>query len=157
MTDQGNSSGAGYLYVRDRPLDPPPGAGLISPDDCAHEAFAVRAEVNRIVDVVGEAGRAIGYDLELAVDCLGCLTPFEFVGLPMGLSPRHPTGSVDQLVMTAPCRPHGSPPAFGFDRPGFSIEVFVADPDPDHPRSSGSGSAILNGTPCDRDTWHPAP
>lgn len=120
---------AGYLGVRDRPLGRPPGVKRRSPDGCPHEEFAVRADVNRINDVDGPAGKLIGFDLELAVDCLACLTPFEFLGLPMGMSPAHPTSSVDGLTLTAPVRPYGSPPEWGLDRPGFSVEVWVADDD----------------------------
>lgn len=118
---------AGYLGVRDRPLGRPPGVPARSPDGCPHEEMAIRADINRINDVPGPAGKLIAFDLELAVDCVACMTPFEFLGLPMGMSPRQPTGTFDGLTMTAPVRPHGSPPDWGLNRPGLSVEMWVAD------------------------------
>lgn len=119
---------AGYHGVRSNPLHRPPGVAQLDPSACPHEAFAVRADVNRVTDNDGTA--VIGFDLEIAVDCVACMSPFEFVGLPLGLSPARPTGTFDGLIMTAPCRPYGSLPDWGLDRPGFSVEMFVADDGP---------------------------
>lgn len=118
---------AGYYGVRDKPLHRPPGVPALPAAECPHEAFAVRADINRVTDVDGPDGKVIGYDLEIAVDCVACMTPFEYMGLPLGMSPAHPTGTFDGLMLTAPVRPYGSHPDFGLSRPGFKVEMFVAD------------------------------
>lgn len=122
----------GYEGPRQRIVGRPPGVPVRSPDACPHEHLQVRADVNRIVadGLEGEAALTadpIAFDLEIALDCIACSTPFHFMGLPIGLSPAHPTSSLDGMTMTAPMRPAGSPPGFGLNRPGYSINVYTED------------------------------
>jgi hypothetical protein len=121
----------GHEGVRSHALQRPPEVPALQPDTCPHEHVAVRADMNRVTGglVADLAAPVIGYDLEIAVDCVACGTPFEFLGLPPGLSPRYPTGTFDGLTMSAPLRPYGSPPEWGLDRPGFSVEVWQANND----------------------------
>lgn len=137
----------GYEGVRSRPFDRPPGVDYRAPEDCPHEAFAVRADVNRLSDVDG--GPIVAIDVELAVDCVACLTPMVFRGLPVGLSPHYPTTSYDGMTMTAPLVPK---PAtwdtperdlgdFGLDRPGYTVTVWTPE-DGDQPVGTHAGGRI---------------
>lgn len=105
------------------------------PDRCPHPDFAARVEVNRLTKEDG--GPIAGYSADITVDCIGCGTPFEWMGLRPGLLPDRPMGSLDGLTMSAPLRPAGSPEVFGLDLPGYSVEAFVAEPDGDSEVAGG--------------------
>jgi hypothetical protein len=67
-------------------------------DDCKHEDFAANVAVSRLEDIGGFAA-------DVTVWCANCNLPFQFLGLPGGLSPDRCTTSVDQLEARLPIAP----------------------------------------------------
>jgi hypothetical protein len=97
------------------------------PQPCEHMNFDILAEVNRLVDTEESPPRAFYVDLK--VWCQDCSEPFVWMGLPAGLSPAHPTVSVNGFEMRAPVRPGSSASDFGLGGPGFSVAVLVPGPE----------------------------
>src|SRR5260370_19509987 len=79
------------LWRRGYPLPDglPPASG--DPADCEHWAFGARVEVNRLTQV--DDGPVTGYSADIRIQCVECGLPFEFIGLPAGLSPSVATTS----------------------------------------------------------------
>lgn len=77
---------------------------MIDPDKaCPHETFQVDATVNRITD--GDFGPVSGYIVDVAVRCVDCNEPFQFLGISPGVDPTEPRASVDSLEARLPIRP----------------------------------------------------
>lgn len=90
---------------------------------CVHLNFAVQANVNRLFDkdeVNTEVLLADSYSMDLYVECADCGKKFMFFGAPVGLDPRHPCMSVDQLELRVPICPEGESPTIL--SPGFTIK-----------------------------------
>ena len=91
----------------------------IDPDrPCPHEVFEAFVEVNRILGDRADP-EPIGFAAEVGVKCGQCDEPFLWVGAPYGLSPEHPTSSIDRLILNAPLRPAG--PDFEMVMPGYAV------------------------------------
>lgn len=88
---------------------------------CEHVDFAVFVDVARITD--GDDGPVTSYSATVLVECSACGEPFEWIGPPVGLSPRYPTVSVDGTGLRAPLRPRSAPSGFGESGPGFRVTV----------------------------------
>jgi len=73
------------------------------PAICQHEHFAAHVEVNRLTDA--EGGPVTGYAADITVRCAACGQPFEWIGVPGGLSPGQPMCSVDRTELRAPIHP----------------------------------------------------
>jgi hypothetical protein len=86
---------------------------------CEHEDFEVYAVVNRISK--DEGGPISHYNAEIKVRCRHCETLFEFVGLPLGVSPYRPTVSMDGFEMRVPITPMGVPVPKGL--PEMSVKM----------------------------------
>ncbi len=104
---------------------------------CTHDDFA--ATVNVIL--IGEhdpgnpnPGQPRGYQAEIRVCCLGCQSPFVFVGAPAGLSFAGPMVSPDGTELRAPMRPGTASDSFGRDLPGYHINASIPDD-----RAAGEG------------------
>jgi hypothetical protein len=98
-------------------------------EPCAHETVEASVEFTRLTLV--EDGPVVGYQSSIHVACKGCKEPFEWIGLPVGLSPRLPMVSVDGLELRAPLRPVSSPPGFGEAGAGFTVAHYEAVDDGD--------------------------
>lgn len=84
---------------------------------CPHENFACQCDVARMSKDIG--GPITDYHMDMRLECADCGTPFEFMGLPHGISPDKPMGSPDNKEARMPIRPAGSH-GRGF-WPGFTI------------------------------------
>lgn len=92
----------------------------IDPDrPCPHENMAADVDVNRLTD--DEDGPVVAYVADIRVRCIDCDEPFRWIGVPAGMSPRHPMVSVDETELHAPMRPASSDPDFGLGIPGFAV------------------------------------
>jgi hypothetical protein len=89
--------------------------------DCPHERFEANVEVNRLAPAEGRPPTS--YSADVRVWCADCEEPFEWVGAPVGLSPRAPAVSVDGRELRAPLRPASAPAGFGETGPGFHITI----------------------------------
>ncbi len=69
---------------------------------CEHPGFKASVEVGRLTD---GAGNVHAFTADVRVECAVCGLPFEFMGMPEGLSPSVPTRSVDGLEARLPIQP----------------------------------------------------
>lgn len=86
---------------------------------CVHDDFQTYVAIQRVQENPG--GPVIAFSAELQIECIPCGEKFRFTGLPAGVSPAHPTVSVDEMTLYAPIRPASADPDFGMGIPGFSI------------------------------------
>lgn len=87
---------------------------------CAHENFAVEADVNRLSTEDG--GPITRYELDVRVKCTDCGKPFRFLGLPMGLDLSGAAVSVDGKEARLAIYPAGEHhPSDADAPPGFRI------------------------------------
>lgn len=86
---------------------------------CAHEDFAVFADVARLTKV--EGGPVTGYSADLKIECVQCGERFVFIGLPPGINPRGATGSMDGVEARLPIRPSSAPEGWGEDNLSVSV------------------------------------
>lgn len=90
------------------------------PAPCVHLVFEADVVVNRLT--AGDpTGPASAFHAEVRVRCADCSEPFQWIGLPIGLSPREATVDVSGRELRAPLRPVSSPPGFGEDGPAFHV------------------------------------
>ena len=68
--------------------------------ECRHEDFVANVAVNRLEDTGGFAA-------DITIRCAECQKPFQFLGLPGGLSPDKPTVSADCPEARMPIAPLG--------------------------------------------------
>lgn len=95
---------------------------MMNPDrPCPHPDFTASVAVNRLTD----DGQVTAYIADITVNCVVCYEPFRWIGVPAGLSGRHPTVSVTETELRAPLRPASSDPDFGLGIPGFAIRQVV--------------------------------
>jgi hypothetical protein len=87
---------------------------------CPHEQFEAVVEVNRLTASDGDP-TVVGYSADVLVACAGCGEKFRWCGVPAGMSPAHPTCSVDEMTLCAPLRPASADPDFGLGVPGYAI------------------------------------
>jgi len=81
---------------------------------CDHPSFEGHIAVNRLVDI----GR---FAADISIVCAVCGLPFRFMGLPGGLSPDHPTISVDGTEARLPLMPAGSSRGSLVRYPDFTV------------------------------------
>lgn len=72
-------------------------------DNCKHERFMTESKVTRLTDV--EGGEVTGYSIDIQVHCSDCMKPFQFIGLPMGMSPTYPTTCPEGVEARMPIKP----------------------------------------------------
>ena len=94
-------------------------------ETCAHQNFAVKADVGRI-NKDGN-GPIVAYICDLHVWCRDCDQQFEFFGLPNGMSFYRPTVSIDGKEAHFPLVIPGTQPPSGLA--GFSVTHTVFDED----------------------------
>lgn len=88
-------------------------------EPCQHEAFEATVEVNRLMKA--SDGPVTGYSASVTIWCADCREPFQWIGVPIGLSPRSPAVSLDGRELRAPLRPASARPGFGEDGPSFHL------------------------------------
>jgi hypothetical protein len=93
--------------------------------DCKHEDFKVLANIARCTRSDDDPTVVVFY-LGLRVWCMNCRKPFEFVGLPMGLTPGQPRCSVDGEEARMPIKHVGE--SMPIDIAGFGVEFHEAWP-----------------------------
>lgn len=72
---------------------------------CLHRNFVADVKVNRLTDG-GESPESLsGFTADLEIYCADCYMPFEFIGMPIGVSPTYPTTNVDKVEARIPIRP----------------------------------------------------
>lgn len=76
---------------------------------CKHEQFYCTANVFRLHEEDDETKDVKSYSMDVKVHCVQCGTPFEFIGLPLGLSPHQPMASFDATEARMPIRPSNKP------------------------------------------------
>lgn len=91
--------------------------------DCKHENFRVQANIARCQRNDDDPTIVVFY-CELTVFCTDCNVPFEFIGLPMGLSPGQPMCSVDGQEARMPIKPVGE--SMPIDVAGFGVKFHSA-------------------------------
>lgn len=99
------------------------------PKDCKHGEFRIGAEIGRILkdgqDSSDPNEEPAYYSASIRVRCQHCGDPFEFVGLPFGFSPYHPTVSIDGQVLSISVMPVGVAVQPGLA--GFKVTQTVFD------------------------------
>lgn len=90
---------------------------------CVHENFRVVANIARCTRS-DEDPTVVAYYCELTVKCTVCDRPFEFIGLPMGMSPGEARCSVDGQEARMPIKPVGE--TMPLDVMGFGVEFHEA-------------------------------
>jgi hypothetical protein len=78
---------------------------LKRPEDCCHKEFFASFNVARITADGTEESAVSAYYADITIKCLGCDTPFHFVGLPAGLSYRQPMCDPFGIELRAPILP----------------------------------------------------
>jgi hypothetical protein len=90
---------------------------------CKHESFQAVASIARCTRSDDDPTVVVFY-CELTIKCTVCDKPFEFIGLPMGLSPGKPMCSVNGQEARLPIKPVGE--VMPMDVMGFGIEFHEA-------------------------------
>ena len=82
---------------------------------CNHKNFTAQVNVYRMhegvnIDEILKAGAVeepeiTSYTTDIKIQCADCGMPFQFLGLPMGVSPTFPTRSMDGLELRQPIKP----------------------------------------------------
>ena len=88
---------------------------------CEHLNFAANVAVNQITD--GEGGKVEAFCADIHIECIDCHLPFQFIGLPLGVSFDKPMMEVDGLEARLPIAPQGEiPHPLGSKIRGFEIK-----------------------------------
>jgi hypothetical protein len=91
--------------------------------ECQHMNFEARANISRCQRSETDP-TIMAYFCELTVRCTLCGAPFEFIGLPMGLSPGGPRCSVDGHEARLPIKPKGE--VMPLDVVGYDVQFHQA-------------------------------
>ena len=75
---------------------------------CEHINFEANVAVGRITD--GEGGAVKNYVADIHISCKDCHKPFQFIGMPLGVSYEKPMMEVDGLEARLPIAPQGEIP-----------------------------------------------
>lgn len=76
--------------------------------ECVHAAFESNVKVFRLTN--SETGKVEAFSAAVRITCTDCGAQFQFQGIPPGLTPEHPTVSIDCLEANLPIVPAGSAP-----------------------------------------------
>lgn len=87
---------------------------------CKHENFRAQVDVNRLSKT--EGGPITHYSADVRIKCAQCGTPFEFMGLPVGLNAYGVAVDLEGTELRAAIKPLNGPmPPAGL--PGFSVRI----------------------------------
>lgn len=81
---------------------------IINPKNCPHIHFVAKTNVirlNKDKKGAGPDSPADAFAAEVEIKCTDCGTPFQFMGVEVGYSPKKPTGSADYTQLRAPIAP----------------------------------------------------
>ena len=92
---------------------------------CPHLNFNCFVDVNRISGKDAEPEKVVAYTADIRIECRNCGQPFEFFGLPFGLSFYRPTVSLDNRQLRVPLVLPGTEPPSGLA--GFAVTHTVFD------------------------------
>jgi len=70
---------------------------------CEHKDFNATVEVHRLTR--GEGGEVYAYSADIRIQCKECGLPFEFPGLPGGISSSEARVSIDCQTLNVPLKP----------------------------------------------------
>jgi hypothetical protein len=73
--------------------------------DCLHKSFFAQVNIARITADGTEDGPASHFYADVTIKCVECETPFHFVGVNGGLSPREPRCDPFAVELRAPIKP----------------------------------------------------
>jgi len=76
--------------------------------DCKHLVFSANVVVNRLLDD-NDQTKVANYIADLTVKCNDCGLPFEFIGIPGGVSFHQPAVGIDRLEARLPIVPSTDP------------------------------------------------
>lgn len=76
--------------------------------DCQHMNFECRASIGRLTADT-DPDMIVGYMADIHVTCADCGLPFEWMGIPGGVSGSQPRVSFDSTELRAPIRPSSDP------------------------------------------------
>lgn len=79
----------------------------MEPKDCPHEQFFAKVDVFRLKADTDE--HIVGYSADIKINCSQCGQAFQFIGVPMGISPAQPMTDFDCEELRAPIRPSTAP------------------------------------------------
>ena len=91
------------LWRRGYPLPDGLQPAHLDPASCDHQAFGAHVEVSRLSAT--DDGQVTGYSADIRISCVECGLPFEFIGLPAGLSLACAMTSLAGDELRAPIRP----------------------------------------------------
>lgn len=97
----------------------------IDPASCPHMNHNIYASIARIQKSDAEPETIIAYTADIRIECHECRQPFEFIGLPNGMSYYRPTVSINGLELRAPIAIPGTRPPEGMA--GFTVTHQVFD------------------------------
>lgn len=97
----------------------------VNRETCPHMNHSVFASVGRIQKSDLEPETIVAYTADIKIQCRDCGQPYEFLGLPNGMSFYQPTVSIDGLELRAPLAIPGTRPPEGMA--GFSVTHQVFD------------------------------
>lgn len=69
---------------------------------CEHKNFKSNVKVGRLTN---EEGKVTGYHASVEIHCTECMTPFQFMGLPLGINPSYPTTDIEGIELRQPIKP----------------------------------------------------
>lgn len=75
--------------------------------ECEHMNFESNVSVGRITD---DKGIVRNYVADIHIKCVDCQIPFQFIGMPLGVSYDKPMMEVDGLEARLPIAPQGEIP-----------------------------------------------
>jgi hypothetical protein len=89
-------------------------------NNCPHENFSAKVDVNRITR--GDDGPVYAFAADVAIKCADCGQPFVFLCPDGGVLPDRPAVSVDAQEIRLPLAPADAPEDFMMDM-GFTVKV----------------------------------
>lgn len=76
--------------------------------NCTHKNFETTTKVTRLT--AGDLSEEItGYQADIRIFCADCGLPFQFRGVPAGISLEKPAANFDWTEMSVPIMPHVDP------------------------------------------------
>lgn len=90
------------------------------PEDCKHENFQCKADVQRLIDE-NKPDQVNAFIVELKIHCIDCGLPFEWIGFTAGYRGDAPRVDIAAQELRAPIKPKGCKIMPGI--PGFDIRA----------------------------------
>lgn len=88
---------------------------------CKHMNFRADVAVNRLTASEDDSDTIVGYSADIKIRCTECDTPFEFIGLGVGMMPTEPMCSFNFQEARMPIKPKGE--NMPMDLAGFKLRI----------------------------------